>query len=149
VLSATSEIEPSGVRRSKPPWRIPTRTPRAGFLTRCARSSGGPSSLARKADASCAFAPRRVASSETANEAVRRSAAETATRTGVLNLGAAVLSAFAERRRGRRSEKLAMFSIHERKRPWLRLEESAFARPGLRLLGVQKGEDPARIPPPG
>jgi hypothetical protein len=60
-----------------------------------------------------------VASSETANEAVSRSAAETARRTGVLDLDAAVLSAFAERRLGRRSGKLAMFSIHERDRPWL------------------------------
>src|SRR6266545_3987574 len=43
---------------------------RAGLLTRGAESSGGPSSLVRKADASCAFAPWRVASSETARKAV-------------------------------------------------------------------------------
>src|SRR5436309_8015008 len=104
-----------------------TVTPRAGLLTRDARSSGGPSSLVRNADASCAFAPRRVASSETANEAVRRSAAETATRTGVLDRDTAVLPAFAERRLGRRSGKLAMFSIHER-----------IARGSRRRIGVSR-----------
>ena len=55
-----------------------TSTLGAGALTRVAELSGEPSPLVRNADASCAFAPRRVASSETAREAVRRSAAETA-----------------------------------------------------------------------
>ena len=71
---------------------------RAGLLTRDARSSGGPSSLVRNADASCAFGPRRVASSVTATKAVTRSVVETTRRRRVLLLDAAEHSAFAERR---------------------------------------------------
>src|SRR5881409_3404356 len=92
----------------RPPFRISSLPPSAGLanegeecagvLARVAESSGGPSSLVRNADASCAFAPRRVANSETAREAVKRSAAETTRRRRALVLDAAPRSAFAERR---------------------------------------------------
>jgi hypothetical protein len=82
----------------------------AGALTREPGLSGEPSSPVRYADASCAFAPRRVASSETAKKAVRRSAAETARSFGERRGRTAVPSASAERALRRRSGKLAMFS---------------------------------------
>src|SRR6266536_1162774 len=94
---------------------------RAGILTRAAESSGGPSSLVRTAGASCAFPPRRVASSETARKAVRRSAAETARRTGERDQRATLRPALAEREPRRRSGKLAIFCLHPHaQRAWLR-----------------------------
>src|SRR5215212_11409800 len=111
---------------SIPPLRISSLPPRAGWmragaLTRGAEPGGGPSSLVRYADARCAFAPRRVASSETAMKAVSRSAVETARRGSERRLArTAVLPAFAERETGRRSGKLAIdFSIHTQECMWL------------------------------
>ena len=122
----------------------PTLIVGAGVLTR-GRSSGGPSSLVRKTDASCALAPRRVASSETAREAVRRSAVETARSRRALFPGAAVLSAFAERRLGRRSGKLAMFSPSTRGSHVAPMEESAFWSELLSVLRSKRVDYSARI----
>src|SRR5438132_2655371 len=88
--------------------------PDAGFLTRDWVGSGDPNSRVRRADVrTCAFAPRRVASSETARKATtERTAARAARRrANLLDEGAAPHSADAERRSGRRSGKLAMFSL--------------------------------------
>src|SRR4051812_3987175 len=111
-----------------------TVVPRAGTLTRGAELSGEPSSLVRYADASCAFAPRRVASSETAKKAVRRSAAETARRRSEPDRRTATPLAFAKREPGRRSGKLAIvFSIHTRLCVWLQTYESAPAASSVRI----------------
>src|ERR1700704_4351039 len=133
-----------------PSFLTSTLIPGAGVLTRAADLSGEPSALVRNACASCAFAPRRVASSETARKAVRRSAAEPATRTGVRSLRMAWLSAFAERVPGRRSGKLAIVVLHPcAYRTRLQSFQSALYAPGVSFSGVQTGgnlhESPFRV----
>src|SRR6266487_151208 len=129
VPNRSETAERPDVARS-PPCAISSFPPSAGrvcagVLTREARLCGGPSSLVRNADASCAFAPRRVASSGTAKKAAERRAARAARMKAIFRRGnTATLSASAERSLGRRSGKLAMlfsFARQERASPLLRI----------------------------
>jgi len=103
--------------------------PGAGFLTGEAAGSEDPSACVRKTGVRTdAFAPRRVASSETARKATTEGAAGEAARrrANCLDESTAPTSADAEPRLGRRSEKLAMFSpTRVRIDTRLRMEESA------------------------
>src|SRR3954451_653461 len=134
-------------RTRKPRADSDTVVPRAGILTRGAELSGEPSSLVRYADASCAFAPRRVASSETAKKAVRRSAAEAARRRREPDRRTATPLAFAKREPGRRSGKLAIvFSIHTRLCVWLQTWESAPAANAVSISPLESCKRQLRIP---
>src|SRR5256886_819240 len=103
--------------------------PGAGFLTAEAAGSEDPSACVRKTGVRTdAFAPRRVASSETAWKAMTEGAAGEAARrrANCLDERTAPASADAEPRLGRRSQKLAMFSpTRVRIDTRLRMEESA------------------------